>query len=100
MVGEGTHVGERVEEGVRHALHKVGDHRGCLWRGVAAKGVEAAWQAAVAEEAPEVVKVRSGAFESTKSRTVLGVEDTAAGAVAPAVGPAVPALMNWARAFA
>jgi hypothetical protein len=46
VVGEGTHVGERVEEGVGHALHKVGDHRGSLRRGVAVKGAEVDWNMA------------------------------------------------------
>lgn len=45
-VGEGAHVGERVEEGVGHALHKVGDDRGSLRRSVAVKGPEVAWKVA------------------------------------------------------
>ena len=41
-VGEGSHVGERVEEGAGHALHEVGDDRGGLRRGVAVEGAEVA----------------------------------------------------------
>jgi len=46
VVGEGAHVGERVEEGVGHALHKVGDDRESLPRGVAVEGAEVAWKVA------------------------------------------------------
>jgi hypothetical protein len=46
VVGESAHVGERVQEGVGHALHKVGDDRESLLRGVAFKGAEVAWKVA------------------------------------------------------